>query len=628
MTTRWTYLLLLPLLYTACAEDPDTGREERAEEPFEVTIGSGAKFDIRAQSATRTSLDENGETVRWQTGDRLMLWARNSASETVLDGAAFTLYHYNATYDDASFRGSIQPMPEDTYTYYAVSPVPASTDGLRASYDIPAVQDGAFHGEWDVMVATPIEGAGPLREHDKKDANGISDNTDVVNLQFSHKIHVLKISIPRNDLGEPITEITLTFPSPVVGRLTVDAADAAADGVLTESGNTLTLRFPEPKDADAVVYAMIAPLTLGEGETVSIVAAGATSESEPRTFVPATADRRFAAGHTTPINYNVPAAAQELTRVIFRLAETGVNTLGEAIDTFTVTAPADWTFEDGTQSRTFDVTGTGDHTIRFRSYTNPTEEMAGFQVTYDSEHALLTEEFTLPAVTVGDETVVEFRVPYLFEETFGGITDFSHDDNLGTGATNSGNNTAVDLSGYGLSGWTGARCGASAGKAIRICSRNECAALTRGSYHGRIDSPDLTALKGSCQVVVRFNYSINRNSNQGNVLQPYLAAGITDTADRNTTSNLWGSFISGEGDPGTILQYNIPAVVYDLNDSGALNGSFDNIPLQGEFSTTASASQRLVWEVYMKSGEPRAFATYYYSNNWVYLDNIRVSIAQ
>ena len=628
MTTRWTYLLLLPLLYTACAEDPDTGREERAEEPFEVTIGSGAKFDIRAQSATRTSLDENGETVRWQTGDRLMLWARNSASETVLDGAAFTLYHYNATYDDASFRGSIQPMPEDTYTYYAVSPVPASTDGLRASYDIPAVQDGAFHGEWDVMVATPIEGAGPLREHDKKDANGISDNTDVVNLQFSHKIHVLKISIPRNDLGEPITEITLTFPSPVVGRLTVDAAAAAADGVLTESGNTLTLRFPEPKDADAVVYAMIAPLTLGEGETVSIVAAGATSESEPRTSVPATADRRFAAGHTTPINYNVPAAAQELTRVIFRLAETGVNTLGEAIDTFTVTAPADWTFEDGTQSRTFDVTGTGDHTIRFRSYTNPTEEMAGFQVTYDSEHALLTEEFTLPAVTVGDETVVEFRVPYLFEETFGGITDFSHDDNLGTGATNSGNNTAVDLSGYGLSGWTGARCGASAGKAIRICSRNECAALTRGSYHGRIDSPDLTALKGSCQVVVRFNYSINRNSNQGNVLQPYLAAGITDTADRNTTSNLWGSFISGEGDPGTILQYNIPAVVYDLNDSGALNGSFDNIPLQGEFSTTASASQRLVWEVYMKSGEPRAFATYYYSNNWVYLDNIRVSIAQ
>ena len=627
MMKRRTTLLFLPLLLAACSENPEDGTVPAAS-PFEVSIGSGARLDIRARSATRTSLDEGGEEVRWQEGDRLTLWARNSASETVLDGAAFTLYHYNATYNSASFRGSIRPMPEDTYTYYAVSPVPASTDGLRAGYDIPAVQDGAFHGEWDVMVATPIEGAGPLREHDKKDANGISDNTDVVDLQFAHKIHVLKIAIPRNDLGEPVSEITLTFPSPVAGRLTVDASDPAADGVLAGSGNTLTLRFSEPKDAGAVVYAMIAPLTLGEGETVSIVAAGATSESEPRTFVPATADRRFAAGHTTPINYNIPAAAQELTRVTFRLAETGINTLGEAIDTFTVTAPEGWTFEDNTRSRTFDVTGTGDHTVRFRSYTNPTEEMAGFQVTYDSEHALLTEEFTLPAVTVGGETVVEFRVPYLFEETFGGITDFSHDDNLGTGATNSGNNTAVDLSGYGLSGWTGARCGASAGKAIRICSRNECAALTRGSYHGRTDTPTLSALKGSCKVIVRFNYSINRNSNQGNVLQPYFAAGITDASDRNATSNLWGSFISGEGNPGTILQYNIPAVVYDLNDSGALNGSFDNIPLQGEFSTTASASQRLVWEVYMKSGEPRAFATYYYSNNWVYLDNIRVSIAQ
>ena len=274
MMKRRTTLLFLPLLLAACSENPEDGTVPAAS-PFEVSIGSGARLDIRARSATRTSLDEGGEEVRWQEGDRLTLWARNSASETVLDGAAFTLYHYNATYNSASFRGSIRPMPEDTYTYYAVSPVPASTDGLRASYDIPAVQDGAFHGEWDVMVATPIEGAGPLREHDKKDANGISDNTDVVDLQFAHKIHVLKIAIPRNDLGEPVSEITLTFPSPVAGRLTVDASDPAADGVLAGSGNTLTLRFSEPKDAGAVVYAMIAPLTLGEGETVSIVAAGA-----------------------------------------------------------------------------------------------------------------------------------------------------------------------------------------------------------------------------------------------------------------------------------------------------------------------------------------------------------------
>ena len=623
---HWTTLLLLPLLCAACSKNTDEAADP-ATRSIEVAIGSGPRLDIRPQSTTRTELGDDGVSVKWQTGDRLALWAVNSAAQTVVDAVAFSLYHYNATYNSANFRGSIPQMAEDTYTYYAVSPVPASTDGLRASYDIPAVQDGTFHGEWDVMVATPIEGADALREHDKKDPSGISDNTDIVNLQFAHKMHVLKITIPRNDLGEPISEIKLTFPTPVVGRLTVDAANPAAAAELSESSNTLTLRFSEPKEAEDVVYALIAPVTLEEGQEVSIVASSSALESEERTFAPA--GRTFAAGHTTPIDYNVPAAAVQLTQLIFTLAETGVNTLGEAIDTFTVTAPSGWSFEDGSQSHTFDVTGTGDYTLRFRDYTNPTQEMPGFQVTYDSEHALLTETFTLPTVTAGAENrVASFRVPYLFEEDFSGVADFSRDDNLSLNVTNSGNNAATDLSDYGLSGWTGARCGASAGKAVRICSRNECAALTRGSYHGRIDTPTLTALKGSCKVVVRFNYSISRNSNQGNVLQPYLAAGITDATDRNATSNRWGSFISGEGNPGTILQYNIPAVVYDLNDSGALNGSFDNIPLQGEFSTTASASQRLVWEVYMKSGEPRESFAYYYSNNWVYLDDIRVSIAQ
>ena len=623
---HWTTLLLLPLLCAACSKNTDEATDP-ATRSIEVAIGSGPRLDIRPQSTTRTELGDDGVSVKWQTGDRLALWAVNSAAQTVVDAAAFSLYHYNATYNSASFRGSIPQMAEDTYTYYAVSPVPASTDGLRASYDIPAVQDGEFHGEWDVMVATPIEGAAALREHDKKDPSGISDNTDIVNLQFAHKMHVLKIAIPHNDLGEPVSEIVLTFPTPVAGRLTVDAANPDAAAELSESSNTLTLRFAEPKDVGAVVYALIAPVTLEEGQEVSIVASSSALESEERTFAPA--GRTFAAGHTTPIDYNVPAAAVQLTQLIFTLAETGVNTLGEAIDTFTVTAPSGWSFEDGSQSHTFDVTGTGDYTLRFRDYTNPTQEMPGFQVTYDSEHALLTETFTLPTVTAGAENrVASFRVPYLFEEDFSGVADFSRDDNLSLNVTNSGNNAATDLSDYGLSGWTGARCGASAGKAVRICSRNECAALTRGSYHGRIDTPTLTALKGSCKVVVRFNYSISRNSNQGNVLQPYLAAGITDATDRNATSNRWGSFISGEGNPGTILQYNIPAVVYDLNDSGALNGSFDNIPLQGEFSTTASASQRLVWEVYMKSGEPRESFAYYYSNNWVYLDDIRVSIAQ
>lgn len=48
-------------------------------------------------------------------------------------------------------------MPADTYTYYAVSPVPSESDGTQATYLIPDVQDGGFNGDWDVMVADPVK---------------------------------------------------------------------------------------------------------------------------------------------------------------------------------------------------------------------------------------------------------------------------------------------------------------------------------------------------------------------------------------------------------------------------------------------------------------------------------------
>lgn len=598
---HWTSLLLVPLLCAACAKNADDGTLP-ASEHIEVAIGSGPRLDIQSQSTTRTSLDEDGEVVRWQTGDRLALWAVNAAAQTVLDATAFSLYHYNTTYNSASFRGSIPQMAEDAYTYYAVSPVPASTDGLRASYDIPAVQDGTFHGEWDVMVATPIEGADALREHDKKDPSGISDNTDIVNLQFSHKMHVLKISLPKNDLGEPISEIELTFPKPVVGRLTVDAANPAAAAELSESSNTLTLRFSEPKDVGAVVYALIAPVTLEEGQEVSIVASSSAYESEERTFAPA--DRTFAAGHTTPINYNVPAAAEQLTQLVFTLTETGVNTLGEAINTFTVTAPEGWSFEDGSQSRTFDVTGTGDYTVRFRGYTNPTEEMAGFQVTYDSEHALLTETFTLPAVTAGEENrVASFRVPYLFEE------DFS------TASAQSRTNSTDELSGIGLPGWSASRYEIQPGRAAFYMYVGTSAFGGGDLKRGRMDTPFLP-LKEGASVPIKVSYSIGAPIVSGTLSSRWhinCEFGVQDDTD---------GAISGDSEMSRMIEKYVP------NEGGGFTGTLPQTKTDILISNATNRS-RLTWRAtdYQKisgSGVSVLTAKYFY----IYLDDIRVSIAQ
>lgn len=607
---RWTTLLLLPLL-AACSKAPEAATDPAAQ-TIEVAIGSGPRLDITTQSATRTTLDEEGTQVKWQTGDQLALWAVNSASQRVIEAATFSLYHYNASYNSASFRGSIPALAEDTYSYYAVSPVPAATDGLQASYDIPAVQDGTFHGEWDVMVAKPVTGEA-LREHDRKDANGISDNSDIVNLQFAHKIHVLKITLPKNDLGEPITEIELTFPTAVTGRLTVDASNPEADATLSGGSKTLTLRFAEPKDAGDVVYAMIAPVTLEEGQQISILAVGESSESESRTFAPASADRTFAAGHTTPINYNVPGLGRMFTRLNFRLDEAGANTLGEEIDTFTVTAPEGWVFEDGTRSRTFQVSGTGDYLVRFRDYPNQTAETSGFQVTYDSEHALLTETFTLPAVT--PETlnqVAAFRVPYLFEEDFSGVYGYSDHDNAGHGWTSDTTTDAIDLSSQNLAGWSGARTGAQANTSIRVCCRAQSVfgGSTLYRYHGRLDSAPLANLKAgkTANVRVTFNYGGGRSGNSS--FNPLAACGYTTTQgvinsqqDRNQNWYISGAQI-------------IPGL--------GVNDSFTSLPYTMEYTIPSCSNQhRLSWEV-NSTGE----ASTTNANLWLYLDNIRVSIAQ
>ena len=600
---RWTTLLLLPLL-AACSKAPEVATDPAAQ-TIEVAIGSGPRLDITTQSATRTTLDEEGTQVKWQTGDQLALWAVNSASQRVIEAATFSLYHYNASYNSASFRGSIPALAEDTYSYYAVSPVPAATDGLQVSYDIPAVQDGTFHGEWDVMVAKPVTGEA-LREHDRKDANGISDNSDIVNLQFAHKIHVLKITLPKNDLGEPITEIELTFPTAVTGRLTVDASNPEADATLSGGSKTLTLRFAEPKDAGDVVYAMIAPVTLEEGQQISILAVGESSESESRTFAPASADRTFAAGHTTPINYNVPGLGRMFTRLNFRLDEAGANTLGEEIDSFTVTAPEGWVFEDGTRSRTFDVTGTGDYLVRFRDYPNQTAETSGFQVTYDSEHALLTETFTLPAVT--PETlnqVAAFRVPYLFEEDFSGVEQ-----------TIESENTEL-LTNYNLADWGGSRYSMAPGRlacAVWVASSTE--GIFGGSHCGRLDSPVLP-LKKSANIKVSYNIGGTQVTGAAFFGTSYWVS----VCQFGTETNPASFPISGEENtPTNLIETFRPAT------GASMTGS---LPTPKEYTINAEVGTRLSWRCsYEMESSTGSSPTLTRKTLYLYLDDIKVSIAQ
>ena len=234
MRRIWTTLLALPLVFASCSETPAADTKPAAG-TIEVSIGSGPKIGIRTGVQTRTELDGDGESVRWADNDRIVLWAVNSQAQTTIDRQVFKLWHYNAEYNTAKFTATVPEMPEDTYVYYAVSPEPVSAEGLKASYRIPAEQDGTFSGDCDIMVAAPVEGTA-LQQ---------GDNSEMVNLEFDHKVHVLMIRIPSNDLGEEISKITLTFPEPVAGTLTVDAADPAAAADRRQQHPDTQLRHPE-----------------------------------------------------------------------------------------------------------------------------------------------------------------------------------------------------------------------------------------------------------------------------------------------------------------------------------------------------------------------------------------------
>lgn len=577
-------LLALPLVFGACSDSSDADTRP-ATETISVSVGSGPKINIESEDRSRTQLGEDGVSVKWASDDQIALWAVNSRSETLFSKQAFKLYHYNTDYNTAKFRGDIPQMPADTYTYYAVSPVPSESDGTQATYLIPDVQDGGFNGDWDVMVADPVKA--PALEK--------NDTGETVQFQFRHKVHVLKIRIPKNDLGEKVSEITLAFPQPVTGRMTVDAADPDAAPTLTGGNNTLTLRFDTPKDAGDVVFAVIAPVELTAEQPVTITATGATRESQPKTF----AGKHFAEGHTTPIAYHIPKVGPTTLRI--SLPDAGKKTLGENITSFTLTAAEGINLGEGSNVRTFQVSKADDFDFVFDEFP---EALAGqsVAVSYESENALLSGgSFVIPKLIAGGmNTIATLRVPYLFEEKFDTVNGNGHDDEK-----NTGNASCYELSDMGLIGWSGQRVGSNKeAKAVRINSRHEGAWNINAMYNGRLTSPALSGLKSEVPVKIKFYTSGSSDNQNANILCQF---GIT-----TNTGNV--TYTDSDMTPiGNVITLSTGCSYFDINIL------IDNLP-----TFNATSQTRLSWKV--TNNDSQAPFVGSYTRYYAYLDNIKVSI--
>lgn len=574
----------------ACSKSPGSESAPVAER-ISVSIGVSSGIGIDVES--RTQIDGQGVNVQWADGDRIALWAEAADGTFAFEGSAFALSRFGASKQEALFRGEIDPMEgSQKYSYYAVYPVPASvmSASREVSYEIPSVQDGAYHGEWDVMVSEAVENAPGLVA---------GDNSDAVTLHFHHQVHLLRIRIPENLLGEAITKLTLTFPTEVTGTLTVDIADPQAQPQISGS-QSVTLEFAEPKNAGDVVFATIAPVTLTEDDQIGIVATGSIYESQTRTFP----GKDFRPGHTTPIAYTVPEAEKILgTMLRFSLHDTGEATLGETVQRVWLEADG-VAFDEGSAAKPFTVNAEGQYEILLPNGSEIPGQLnaaGALTVCYDSEHATVTKRLALP--TINTQAVNEIAlpdVPYLFEEDFSGASAQDY-----TSSTD-------ELSGIGLPGWGASRYEIQPGRAAFYMYVGTSTSSI-DNRRGRMDTPFLPIKEGA-SVNIKVSYNIGAPIVTGS-----LSSKWNITCQFGLQTDTEGA-ISGDDAMSRVLETYIPAEGGDF--TGTLPQSVTDYPITG-----ATGKTRLTWRAseYQKiSGSSWSVLTA--KSFYVYLDDIRVSI--
>ncbi len=480
-------MVFMASVAAACSRDAESG--EQPERRTAVTIDCAGAFGVDVRTFIEGQLSNGDLEIGWDEADRFRLWSFKSSDGTpVTSGADFALYHYDMTFPVARFKGEVDLAAYNAgggiYNYYAVSPLPASeadVQGTRVSYTIPDVQTGEFDGNLDILTAQLL-GAPALAE----------DHNPDIRLQFQHQVHVLRISIPENRMGEEIRAMELKFPAPVVGRLTVDAT-GANDPVLTEGSNVVRLNFAEPKRAGDVVYVTIAPTTIPAEGVISMRIMGRTGETS--TDCLGGVAHTMAAGHFSPVELRVPQMKVRYTILTFRLpADLGVNTLGEAVNKVKITPSeggslAGATLPDNTvlesSELTYGVSSADGRDYSIMLLPDVAEGIiAGLNgkaltAAFESENAWnLTNTAAGKTLVLNNENVYELSVPYLYVEDFSRIGGFTHEATTGA--------NGVD----GMEGWSISRANGTAGSHVRL---RPFWAFSR--YQSRLDSCPIGAFE-------------------------------------------------------------------------------------------------------------------------------------
>ncbi len=559
---------------------------------------------------SRTAIDDNGK-ASWVDGDTFALWAESRTGAFNLNGVEFKMMYYWHSLQSAVFTSTANSTSEGTYTYYAVSPMPQAINNRKATYTIPAVQQSnPLNMVYDIMVATPL--------------NAEALSTDKINdlaFDFQHKMHALKMTIPANGnpLSNAISKVVFTFPTGVTGKVVIDAINASAAPTISETNRQLTVNIANGFDEGESAWATILPVNIS-GEVSYYAVSTVGQRTLPRTF---TMSKECLEGHITPLSLTIP---EPIPPTIIRLP-IGKNNLGEAVQTITVLDHNDKQIKRFTanSTNTYDLVeyGLAEEGI-FRTYSGKV-----FTVRFESKHAIVERKVTLPTITkYVVNTLATMDVPYLFFEDFTSIhTSFEKDDERVSSLMSADGMLLNDY--MRVSGWNGAHIKGVAGKSVRVNTRHQSfMGATRSN--GRIDSPAMKSLKSGANVKLKVEFDMGAYANSGYSKNNdiFCIAGM-HTEDESTVLNgIYATTVAGE----------------DIHDSERVPSMFSSVCLQTGYipqnCNDNSFGANLPTYSFVANGCTSTtrfgWAPCCIQQNWgsgnahyyIYLDNIRVSIAQ
>lgn len=601
---------------------------------------SAVEVVLRAShsSTTRTSLggEADGQhSINWSVGDEVKVWAKaTDAQEYTIENKTFKFATYNPTYNNADFKATLgSAMPSDKqYDYYAVYPVPATTEGTTVTYSLPAEQSGEYNPALDVMYAKAKGGA---LIHRSSSENGIA--YEEPSLAFGHLFHLLRIHIPegKNNLDIPIKRLDITFPQGVVGDVELDVLTGELTWDEASAKNTISIVLDDNKLIDAgrgYVWVHVLPRELsGEISFVAYNEAGVVSNA-----ITTNIDKVLAPQSITPIALTIPESPFAPVTYV-EITETR-NNLGEDWNTMTFTGYNYVVPFTGTTRAELAIEANADKRYMLAVCAEPSS-LAGqsLAMVYDSPNTNFSDPVVLGSLS-GSVYKVEKVVPYLLEEDFSSITSEQKKD----GDNNYSSTTESAHSGEAinnLSGWSGARFWAKSG-AIRLNSRFEDVTVKIFSYtlsftselFGRLDSTPLTKLKDGATVTVCVEFdagAYNHKSSSLDIYTPYMSVATHTDSSNPIKGMAEGSYLSGmslktyENTRSAMVKNPVITAVASGYGDDAFGQTYQTYSTGGNV-LGVTRTTRLCFFV---SSDHQSGSIGNCETN-VYLDNIRVSIAK